>query len=287
MDTLSTVNAVNIVNLADITNLFKDVAQLNLGYLGISVTILVILGGAFVLFNINPLKEELKKHEKIMSNLKERADKLLDRSIKQTDIMIKNFEKEQTSIITKKFVDQSEKIEIETENKINDFQNLFTEKIEIVSEGKDNKLKELIDSQIKNLLGVVEKNITLEIKKNKESLENKIEKNNTEIENYKFKIKELKRDIKELKVYKFAQEGKMGAIIYSIELLKDDIDDECSWRIPNDLENLEKNIDGCNIDPNYIARIEKQLARIENYPQYKILIDRIKKIYSIDKIKEN
>lgn len=66
-----------VVNITDLINLSKDIAQLNLGYLGISVTILAILGGVFYLFQLKPLKDILNKQGETISDLKKEAGELL------------------------------------------------------------------------------------------------------------------------------------------------------------------------------------------------------------------
>ncbi|MCK5084146.1 MAG: hypothetical protein KAQ64_00635 [Candidatus Pacebacteria bacterium] len=72
MASTTTISAIELINLS------KDIAQLNLGYLGISVAILTVLGGVFIYFNIKPLKDTLNKQEKTIDDLRKEADKLLD-----------------------------------------------------------------------------------------------------------------------------------------------------------------------------------------------------------------
>lgn len=45
------------------SNFINQVAAVNLGYLSVAVTILLIFGGAFYLFNFKPLQESIRKQE--------------------------------------------------------------------------------------------------------------------------------------------------------------------------------------------------------------------------------
>ena len=268
------------VNLSDIINLSKDIAQLNLGYLGVSVTILLILGGIFVYFNFGPIKETLKKQEKDINNLKERADGLLDKSKTQANMMLENFEKNQLIILNKNLEEIFNKIELSLKAKISNSEGLISEKINKISDEKDEKNKQFIISKISNQIKSIEKSIDLKLNKIQNLLKEEEKDRESAINGLKFTIKDMQRDIKELKIWKFAQEGKMGSIIYSISLLKDDIDDETDWRIIGDLEALDKNIEGCSLDSSYVSQIEEQISRIESTPKYKIIIEKIRKKYS-------
>jgi len=270
------------INVIDLINLSKDIAQLNLGYLGISVAILGVLGGVFVYFNIKPLKDDLDEQEKTISNLKEEADKLLDKAKEQSEKTLELFKKDQATESAKLIKEQSDKIKLETEGKITELEKAFLEKVEVTSENKDNKLKELMISEMANRIGILEKNLLSGIKNSKEDLEKKIVEANKQITRLKNETKGIKTDVKELKVYKYEQKGQMGAIIYSIELLKEDIDekDRYGWRIPERLEGLKANIKDCPLDPGYITQIEEQLARIEPEKKYNVLIKEVRDQYS-------
>jgi len=136
-------------------------------------------------------------------------------------------------------------------------------------------------SEMTHRMGTLEKNLLSVIKISKEDLEKNIVGASREINRLKSETKEIKTDVKELKVYKFGQKGQMGAIIYSIELLKEDIDekDRFDWRIPSRLEDLKTNIKGCPLDPEYITQIEEQLARIEAEKKYNVLIKELREQY--------
>lgn len=269
----TTISAIELINLS------KDIAQLNLSYLGISVAILSVLGGVFYFFNIKPFKDTLNKQEKTIDDLRKEADKLLDESKKQSEKTLKSFEKEQSDVLLKSLKQQHDKIISETENKITSLENDFLEKIESVAENKDVKLKEIILSKTDNLSGTLEKSLSVKINNFKNDLNGQITETNRITDSLKSEIKDLKRDIKELLIYKYAKEGKMGSIIHSIELLKGDIDEK-SWRIPNSLEALKKYIKNVPLDADYITQIEEQLIRIEKDKKYNILIKEVKENYA-------
>jgi len=112
------ISSTAVINVIDLINLSKDIAQLNLGYLGISVAILGILGGVFYYFNIKPLKDALDKQEKTISSVKEEADRLLDKSKEQSKKALELFKKDQATELAKLIKEQSDKIKLETESKI-------------------------------------------------------------------------------------------------------------------------------------------------------------------------
>ncbi|MCK5084147.1 MAG: hypothetical protein KAQ64_00640 [Candidatus Pacebacteria bacterium] len=157
-------------------------------------------------------------------------------------------------------------------------ENDFFEKIESVAENKDIKLKEIILSETDNISGTLEKSLSIKIDNSKNDLNKQITKTIEITTSLKSEIKNLKRDIKELQIYKYDKEGKMGSIIYSIELLKEDIDEK-HWRIPSTLEDLKKYIKNTPLDGDYITQIEEQLTRIEENKKYNILIKEIRENY--------
>ncbi len=267
------------ISLTDFANFTKDIAQLNLGYLTISVAILVILGGVFVYFNLNPLRDKLDKQEKSVGDLKNEVKSIIGNSIDQSRKILEDFKKSQNDKLTKVLEQQHDKIISEVENKTVNLESSILEKINIIIEDKDVKLKEITLSETSNKLASVEKSLNSIINKYKDLLSEEDKKNTISIQSLKFEIKDIKRDIKELKVYRFGQEGKMGSIIYSIELLKEDIDEK-RWSIPSSLENLKKTIKDVPLDSDYITQIEEQLLKIENDRKYNILIKEIRDSYT-------
>ena len=274
----STINAIDLINFS------KDIAQLNMGYLGISVAILGVLGGLFVYFNIKPLKDALDKQENTISDLKKEAHDLLSESDAQTQKTLEEFKTNQSSSLTLTLRQQKEIVDLGVTNKIQGVENSLLEKIDLVSEDKDTKLKEIILSEVTNRLSVLEKNLNLIIGNSKIESDKKILQQEQVISGMKSNVKDAQRDIKELKVYKFSKENKMGAIIYSIELLKEDID-ENRWSILNSLEKLKGEVEGHILEQEYISKIEEQLARLRSDPKYAVITNQIRKIYSEESLK--
>ena len=91
-------------------------------------------------------------------------------------------------------------------------------------------------------------------------------------------LKEVKRTMRKLEVFMYSQKGQMGAIYGSIDLLKDAID-ENNWRINGALEDLNKELEGIKLDGEIITRIEKQLVRLDDKPEYSPLAAKIRKRY--------
>lgn len=267
------------INTIDLINFSKDIAQLNLGYLGISVAILGVLGGVFVYFNIKPLKDTLDRQESTINDLKKEAHDLLSESGMQTQRILEEFKADELSSLTSSIKQQKENINLEVTNKIQGVESSLLEKTDSVSDEKDTKLKEIILSEVTNRLSVLEKNLNSTITTSKIESNEKILQQEQVISVIKSSVKDAERDIKELKVYKYSKENQMGAIIYSIDLLKEDINEK-RWSIINSLERLKGEIEGRILDQEYISRIEEQLARLENEPKYAVITTGIRKIYS-------
>ncbi|MCX6754282.1 MAG: hypothetical protein NTU81_00430 [Candidatus Nomurabacteria bacterium] len=277
------------VSVLTLVNLSKDIAQLNLGYLGISVAILGVLGGVFIYFNIKPLKEALDKQEIKIDDLKKEAHDLLDQSKEQSDKTLEEFKSNQLDTLDKIFKQQKNEIDLETKNKIQESQNILSDKIENISEDKDKKIKEIILSETNNNISKLDKDLTLNINTLKEGVSTEIKSLNSDL---KLKIKILGEKIKELQVYRYSKEGQMGAIIYSIELLEDAIDDyvkfkdlfkddfnkeKFGWKINFRLEGLIKEIGDLSIEEEYKTKINLQIKKVENEIIFGTLIDSLKK----------
>ncbi|MFA6353574.1 MAG: hypothetical protein WCW93_01440 [Candidatus Paceibacterota bacterium] len=278
------------VSALTLINLSKDIAQLNLGYLGISVAILGVLGVVFVYFNLNPLKETLSKQEKKIEDLKTEAHDLLNQSKEQSEKTLDDFKINQSNMVTSIFKQQKNEIDLETKNKIQESYTILLEKIESISEDKDTKLKEIIISEANNSLANLDKDLTAKISAMKEDILKEVKAINT---GFKARIKELDEKIKELQVYKYSKEGQMGAIIYSIELLENAIDDYLEfkkilkgvpfnaethgWKINLRIEGLIKEIGDLPVEQEYISKINLQLTKIENESIFKNLIDKLRK----------
>ncbi len=268
------------LNTLDLINLSRDIAQINLGYLGISVTILGVLGGVFVYFNIKPLKEGLGKQESKIDEIKSEASDLLEKSSVLTTKSLASFKEDHSKEISSQLQQQAEKLALETSNKIAETENTLIEKIHKVTESEDAKLKTTLLSEMDNKVTTLEKSLTKQINDNRNEFIKETSSLGKRFDAIKSDVKDLKRDIKELQVFKYAKEGKMGSVIISTELLKDSIDDpDDNWRIPNRLGDLQKQIKGVNLEAEYMADIEKQLDRLKDKPEYKILVENVRQEY--------
>lgn len=266
------------ISTIDLINLSKDIAQLNLGYLGISVAILGVLGGVFVHFNIKPIKDALDKQEGVINSLKKEANDLLSESGVRTKEALKEFGITQSLSLASTLEQQKNVTDLEISNKIQELENSLLEKVNFISDDKDIKLKEIIISEVKNLLSDLEKSLSSSASASATESNKKFIEQERVILSIKSGIKNAQRDIKELKVYKYSKENQMGAIMYSIELLKEDIDEK-RWSILNSLERLKGEIEGRTLEQEYISQIEEQLARLKDEPKYAVITNKIRKNY--------
>ena len=291
MNTLATTT----ISPIDLINFSQGIAQLNLGYLGISVAILGVLGGVFVYFNIKPLKETLEKQERAIEELKKEAQGLLVMSAEQSEKALENFKVNQSKLLTVSFEQQEEKLGLEMTNKIQEIDKVLSDKIENISESKDLKLREIILSETNNRLAILGKELTSKITAIKEDIAKEASQNKSVIVGLKAAIKELNEEVKELQVYKYSKEGKMGAIIISIDLLEKAIDEYLEnkkmfsqstsdekfketfgWKTEKRLKELIKEIGDYKLEQNYISQINKQLVRIKGELAFSVLISQLK-----------
>ena len=267
--------ATTTISVADLVSFSQGIAQLNLGYLGISVAILGVLGGVFVYFNIKPLKDGLDKQERSLEGLRAEAHSLLDLSKEQLDRALESFKGSQDKSVSDALMRQKDSLNLETINKIQQSEKVLTEKIEVVSEEKDSKLKELILSEITTRSALLEKTLTSVITKASEDFNKELAEAKQKISGLSARLKESEEKIKELQVYKYGKEGRMGAVIYSIELLKDAVDDymklkkngigkALEWKVTKRLEELMEQVGTYSLETRYIAQIEEQLTRIDS-----------------------
>ncbi|MEK7641707.1 MAG: hypothetical protein AAB365_01815 [Patescibacteria group bacterium] len=281
----------------DLITLSQSIAQLNLGYLGISVAILGVLGGVFVYFNIRPLKETLEKQEKKIEELKKEAQGLLKQSLEQSSVTLEAFKKQQVELLSTRFKQQEQNIALETTNKIQDLEKILLITIDNVSETKDTKLREIILSKTNNLISEKEKDLIMQITNTRESVTKEISQTNTSIASLRAHFKQVHERVKELQVYKYSKEGKMGAVIFSTELLKDAIDDYFNlrkttpsvdknlggWKIELRLDELLKEIGDNIMEGEYASEILAQLDRLMNEKIFADKIENIRKMCKLEK----
>lgn len=257
--------ATSSVAIIDLVNLSKDVAVLNLGYLTVSVTIIALLGGAFIYFNIRPLRENLEKQENAIEELRNEASSIIKSSEEQTNIKLMSFEDRFIKEVMNKVKTENEKTSLEIKSKLSELAKENVNTTEKISESKDKKQYEIISSELRSQILTLEEKLSSTHKKEIDPIKKSL-----------MVIKDLKTKIKELELYKFAKENQMGAIYRAIELLKDDISDQNEWKIPDRLGTLDKQIDGINLEPDLIVQIEEQLNRISNENKYQPLIKSIR-----------
>lgn len=269
------------ISIIDLIGFSQQIAQLNLGYLGISVAILGVLGGVFVYFNIKPLKDSLDKQEKSLEELRKEARNLLNLSGEQLQNGLESFKFSQDESVSAILKQQEEKLDLETTNKIQKTEKLLVEKIGSVSEEKDVKLKEIVFSEVTNRSSLLEKSLTSQITTTKEAINKELAEAKQKLISLEARLKESDEMIKELQVYKFSKEGQMGAIIYSIELFRDAVADflktmeslsepnkdlleeTMSWKVKTRLEGLIREIGDLNLEEKYKKQINEQLEKIQ------------------------
>lgn len=249
-----------LISSLDLINLSKDLAQLNLGYLGISVAILGVLGGVFVYFNIKPLQEKLGKQEDVISGLKKEANDLLSQAEVQTQSSLKEFEEGQAALLVTAFDQQKENIYLEVTNKIQVVEGNILEKVDLISNDKDLKLKEILLSEMSNKILTLEKSLTAMMEEYKKTNDEKFmsfEKKTDSI------VKAIAGDVLELKAYKYDMEGKMGGIIYTIEAVEKCLKDE-PFMLGFKLKDLKEKIGKYSLTPELFIRLKTALNSIES-----------------------
>lgn len=268
----------SIVATPEVIDLINNLATLNLGYLGIAVTILVFFGGAFYLFNFKPIKDNLEKQERIINELKKEIEKNIISFKEKMEKDFDNFKNVQNDEISNLVTQRDEKLLSDIQTKIVTFEKDFTENFNSFADKKDVDLKVIILAETSGKIQILEKNIISLASKVK--AENEKESSNVMriISSLQSDLKELKRTNRILEVFMYSQKGQMGAIYGCIDLLRDAID-ENTWRIGSSLEDLSKEIDGIKLEGEVITRIEEQLVRLSKMPKYSPLVAKIRKHY--------
>ena len=270
--------ATTTISITEIIDLIENLATLNLGYLGVAVTILVFLGGAFYLFNFKPLKDALERQEKTLSDLEKEVKENLSSSKKEIKEDLEVFKKEQGEDLSKFSKQRDDKLLADIQTKIANFEKEFTQKFDSFAEEKDANLKTIILAEVSNKVRELEKTLSAEISSSKSETEKEIASVKKLFASLQDNLKEVKRKTRELEVFKYSQKGQMGAIYGSIDLLEEAIDED-SWRIDGSLEDLNKEIEDYKLEAEVITRIEEQLVRLDNKPKYAPLVAKIRKKY--------
>lgn len=271
----STVSAIDLINFS------QSIAQLNLGYLGISVAILGVLGGVFVYFNFKPLKDDLNKQEDKINNLKTKADNLLNEVETQTGKTLDEFKKSQSVILSESLTQQRETIDLQTVNKIQAVENSVLERIDAVSGEKDSALKEVLLSEMSNKILSLEKTFVAALEEYKKT-------NNETVTSLKNKteatLKRVDSDIIDLQAYKYDMEGKMGGIILTIEALEKCIENE-PHLLQFKLKDLEEKIGKYDLSPELFIRLKAVLKKAEglnNGDEHSEVINKIREKVTLE-----
>lgn len=272
--------ATNTIVIPEIINLISNLATLNLGYLGIAVTILVFLGGAFYLFNFKPLKDNLEKQEKTIDGLKKEVEENLSSSKKEIKEELEEYKKNQDGVVLNLVTQRDDKLLADVQTKIAIFEKEFTQKFDSFVDEKDKNSKTVILAEVSDKIRELEKSLTTivsSVKTENDKKNTNTEKSFSSLQN---DFKELKRCNRKLEVFMYSQKGQMGAIYGSIDLLKDAID-ENSWRIDSTLEDLNNEIKGIKLRGDIITRIEEQIVRLNDKPKYLPLVTKLRKHYQV------
>ncbi|NQU77717.1 hypothetical protein HQ544_03395 [Candidatus Falkowbacteria bacterium] len=266
------------VTIIEIADLMEKLATINIGYLGISVTILVLLGGAFYLFNVKPLKDSLGRQEKTLTDLGKEVNENLSSSKKEIKNDLEVFKDIQDENISDLAKQRDGKLLSDIQTKIVSFEKEFTQKFDSFAEEKDANLKTVILAEVGNKVRELEKTLSSTINNLKSETGKEIASVKELLSTLQNNLKEVNRRTRELEVFKYSQQGKMGAIYGSIELLKGAID-EGGWRIEGYLEDLNRELKDINLEGELITRIEEQLVRLVDKPKYSPLVVKIRKHY--------
>lgn len=267
-----------LINSWDLINLSNDIAQLNLGYLGISVAILGVLGGVFIYFNIKPIQEKLGKQEDVINALKKEANDLLKEADVQIQTALEEFEQKQATLLSAEFEQQKETVYLEVTNKIQVAESDILEKVNSISDDKDTKLKEILLSEMTNKILSLEKSMTYlfeEYKKTNDEKFSSFEKSTNA------KVSQIAGDLLELKAYKYDMEGKMGGIIYTIAAVEKCLEDE-PYLLKYRLDDLKKKIGNYHLTPELFIRLKASLSKIESKgDEHAAIIKEIKELVTL------
>lgn len=268
--------------LVDIVNLSRDIAQLNLGYLGISVAILGGLGGVFVYFNIRPLQDRLNKQEEVINKLRDEADNLLGKSALQTQSFLDDFAQKQGSSLSSELGQRDKNLNLEFSGKIQATESNLQAKLDSIVAAKSLSLKEILLSETGNKILVLESSLKSEIEEHRKLLDDKYSSLKTKLES---QFAGLTSDIVDLKAYKYDMEGKMGGIIYTIEAVERCLKDQ-PFLLKFKLEDLKEKIGKYTLSPELFVRLKDLLTEVkaqkregENYVE---IVSEIEKLITVE-----
>jgi len=244
METVATAFA-----LDELIGMTTHLASLNLGYLGICVTILLIFGWLHYIFNIKPLKDKLDSQSKELINLKSEVDQNLSSSKEEVKTDLKKFEVEYTKSVFATVVQKNEKLTSDFETKIAQLETEIIEKFEDTTTQKANDLKELLLSRMKEQIVSLEQEVNVKFEK--------IHNKDSDIKDDVFKIK---KEIVDLQYEYYLNKSQVGAVKMLIEKLDMYIKD--GWGVEDILVNIKEYIEERRMPSNYLEDLYEVLKKV-------------------------
>ncbi|MEK7461899.1 MAG: hypothetical protein AAB586_02415 [Patescibacteria group bacterium] len=251
--------ATTTLSISEIISLSQGLANTNLGYLGIAVTILVFLGGGTYFFSVKPFKDKIDKQEDDLKVLEKNVAENIRKAEDTLKDSLSNFKEAYSKELTNSINNRDEKLILKIESKSSELEKDLLEKINIISNQNNDKLKEILLSEMNNKILSLEKSLSVEIEKYKKL-------NDNELVSLKNKVdvgfRKSTSDIKELMAYKYDMEGKMGGIIFTIEALEDCLRDQ-PYLLSFKLNDLKAKIGKYTLSPELFVRLQKILKNIK------------------------
>src|SRR3989344_5485663 len=271
--------ATSSMTASDIINAANNIATLNLGYLGISVTIIALLGGAFYLFNIKPFKETLERQEKSLVDLKKEIEENLSSSKGEIKDELKDFEKTHTNNISSLVQQKNEKLISDIHAKMAIFEKDFTEKFDSFATEKDANLKTVLSSEIISQLHTLEKSIRSEMDKTTKEINVQLSSAQNNISSMKSEIVNIKEDTVDLKIEDHLRKNQVGAMKGMIDKLNIRI--EKKWNVESEMLMIKNYIIEKGMPKYYLPDLIASFKRVSD--DYKAMKDEILRLAS-DKI---
>ena len=274
--------ATTSIAISELLGLSQSLATINLGYLSVSVTILVLLGGGTYFFSVKPFKNKIEKQEEELKHLKQKVEddlKNAKQSISDDLKMFKSDYSQELDILSKQ---RDEKIKSDFELKLTTLDKDLFEKINITAREKDDSLKDAVLSEISNKILSLEKVLHTEIDGYKVE-------NNKEVALLKNRInsglRELSITVKELEAFKYDQQGKQGGIIKLIDSLGDDIQYR-EWAIKYKLEDIKDKLPDYTLSSELHIKLKNLLNSIKDKEisgeRHDGVIDEIEKLITVE-----
>lgn len=230
--------ATTSIEVSQLIDLSYNLATTNLGYLGVAITILLLLGSGTYIFSVKPFNDKIDKQEEELKSLKQKVEDDLKNAKQAISSDLERFKKDYSEELKTSTKQSYDKTKSDFESKLAILDKDLFEKINITAKEKDDSLKEVILSETSNKILSLEKIFHTEIDGYKIA-------NDKEIALLKNKIntglRELSITVKELEAFKYDQEGKQGGIIKLIDSL-DDVIKYREWAIKFKLDDIKNKL---------------------------------------------